>query len=158
MANEETHRGPGQRGCAPNHHARMASVKTAGSIKLFHDALQGVRTLHFNGWLHGDLKSSNIGINGDWAVTLDNGGTSRFHPGVWCLQLQAMAAQYCISHQSVKRKAPAVRLTFSACRRAEIPLSPGHISPFTDAEKEAGPYKGSRVSMTRSFADWLSSA
>ncbi len=47
-------------------------------MHLFLDALKGVRFLHENNWLHGDLKPANIGIYGDRAVLLDLGGTKPF--------------------------------------------------------------------------------
>ncbi|KAI9737400.1 MAG: hypothetical protein M1834_009554 [Cirrosporium novae-zelandiae] len=50
-------------------------------MKLFHDALQGVHFLHSHGWIHGDLKPGNIGINGARAILLDIGGAMQLHSG-----------------------------------------------------------------------------
>src|ERR1700733_10951412 len=47
---------------------------TAASV--FRDALQGLKFLHDNSWLHGDVKPDNIGVTGTppRAVLLDLGG------------------------------------------------------------------------------------
>lgn len=49
-------------------------------MKLYRDLLLGVDFMHDNKCIHGDLKPSNIGIDGDKAVILDIGG-SKFLDG-----------------------------------------------------------------------------
>lgn len=50
---------------------------------IFRDVLLGVQVLHNHGWLHGDLKPSNIGVMGTplRAVILDTGSAMYLEPG-----------------------------------------------------------------------------
>ena len=51
------------------------------AMQLFFDALCAVRFLHSHGWLHGDIKPANIGIDGNKAVLLDLGSAIHLSPG-----------------------------------------------------------------------------
>jgi serine/threonine protein kinase len=51
------------------------------ALQLFYDALLGLDFLHSHGWLHGDIKPANIGIDGRRAVLLDIGGAVKLGPG-----------------------------------------------------------------------------
>lgn len=50
---------------------------------VFREALLGLQTMHHGGWIHRDLKLSNIGIVGTpaRAILLDNGSSVRLSPG-----------------------------------------------------------------------------
>lgn len=56
---------------------------TIDAVRVFHDALLGVKALHDQDWLHGDLKPPNVGVIGTppRAVLLDVGHAARFKPG-----------------------------------------------------------------------------
>ena len=49
----------------------------------FREALLGLQTMHHGGWMHRDLKLSNIGLVGipARAILLDNGTSARLSPG-----------------------------------------------------------------------------
>jgi serine/threonine protein kinase len=50
-------------------------------MDLYIDALEGINFLHSHGYIHGDVKPQNIGINSKAAVILDMGGAAEFSSG-----------------------------------------------------------------------------